>query len=134
MNGDLSESPRHRVDRPGQLTGLVDQAVGTGGLQLFAPTYMALDAAIKHTPDLLILDINMPAGDGFSVIDRLRKRDEVSHTVPLIIVSGESSAERRAEAHTHGAFGYLTKPFESGELVKMVRQALHEERILIPSV
>ena len=96
--------------------------------------YMALDAALKHAPDLLILDINMPAGDGFSVIDRLRKRDEVSHTIPLIIVSGENSAARRTEAHQHGAFGYLTKPFESGELVSMVRQALHEERILIPSV
>ena len=96
--------------------------------------YMALDAALKHSPDLLILDINMPAGDGFSVVDRLRKRDEVSHTVPLIIVSGESSAVRRSEAHRHGAFGYLSKPFESGDLVTMVRQALHEERILIPSV
>jgi len=96
--------------------------------------YMALDAAIKHNPDLLILDINMPAGDGFSVVDRLRKRDDVSPAVPLIIVSGESSQERRVAAHEHGAFGYLSKPFESGDLVKMVRQALHEERILIPSV
>jgi len=94
--------------------------------------YMALDAALKHHPDLLILDINMPAGDGFSVVDRLRNKQGSGQT-PLIIVSGENSAARRAESHRHGAFAFLSKPFQTGELVKAIRQALHEERLVIPS-
>jgi len=95
--------------------------------------YMALDAAIKHQPDLLILDVNMPAGNGFSVLERMRNNESLP-PIPLIIVSGDNTASLRALAHQHGAFSFLGKPFESGELVKCVRQALHEERIEIPSV
>jgi DNA-binding response OmpR family regulator len=96
-------------------------------------SYTALNLALKNDPDLLILDINMPAGDGFSVVDRLRQQR--SHvTAPLIVVSGDNSADRRRSAYEHGAFGFLSKPFASGELVKLVRQALREDRIEIPSV
>ncbi len=92
--------------------------------------YMALDAALKNKPDLLILDINMPAGNGFSVLERLRNREDnaVSQT-PLIIISGENTPNLRATAHRYGAFTFLGKPFESALLVKSVRQALGEERI-----
>lgn len=92
--------------------------------------YMALDLAVRHKPDLLILDINMPAGNGFSVHERLRQHAELS-TVPLIYISGEPSEWIRTSSLEHGAFAFLRKPFDTQELVSLVRQALGQEPIVI---
>ncbi|MEZ6244067.1 MAG: response regulator transcription factor [Phycisphaerales bacterium] len=93
--------------------------------------YMALDTAVKQKPDLLILDINMPAGNGFSVHERLRQHAHMS-TVPLIYVTGERNEWLRDSSLEHGAFGFLRKPFDSEELLTLVRQALGQEAIEIP--
>lgn len=92
--------------------------------------YQALDFAVKNDPDLLVLDINMPAGNGFSVHERLRNRAKLGMK-PLIFISGEDGDWVERSALDHGAFAFLRKPFDNEDLFMHIKQALGEERIVI---
>jgi len=85
--------------------------------------YTALSLAVHHAPDLIILDIGMPAGGGFSVLERLRNGD-VPTRPPVIMISGDNSADSRATAHAFGAYAFMSKPIESGDLIRTVQSAL----------
>jgi DNA-binding response OmpR family regulator len=79
--------------------------------------------ANKEIPDLVILDIRMPAGDGFSVGEILRQSDR-THRIPIIFLTGspETNAEERAMAV--GARFYIKKPYDPEELLDAVKRAL----------
>jgi len=87
--------------------------------------------AHKEKPDLIILDIRMPAGDGFSVAERL-KRSTNTFTIPIIFLTG--SPERNAEerATKVGARFYIKKPYDPEELLDAVRRALQTDLELEP--
>ena len=85
--------------------------------------YQALAIARKEHPDLLILDVHMPAGSGFSVLDRLRMVPEIANT-PVIIITGDYSMENMLEAERHGIELVLQKPFSTQDLLAYVRAAL----------
>ena len=82
--------------------------------------------AHKEVPDLVLLDIRMPAGDGFSVAQQLRKSTDTLH-IPIIFLTGspEKNSEQRAE-HL-GARFYIKKPYDPEELLDAVRRALETE-------
>jgi DNA-binding response OmpR family regulator len=87
--------------------------------------YQALAIARKEHPDLLILDVHMPAGSGFSVLDRLKSVPEIANT-PVIIVTGDYSMETMLEADRHGVDLVLQKPFSTHDLLAYVRAALND--------
>ena len=73
--------------------------------------------------DLVITDLNMPVMDGLTMIEELRKLPE--HTgVPIIFLTTESDADLKARAKAAGATGWLTKPFDPENLVKIARKVL----------
>jgi DNA-binding response OmpR family regulator len=79
--------------------------------------------AHKESPDLIILDIRMPAGDGFSVAEKL-KQSSLTEQIPIIFLTG--SPERNAEerAMELGARFYIKKPYDPEELLEAVRRAM----------
>ncbi len=79
--------------------------------------------ALKEKPDLIILDIRMPAGGGFSVAEKL-KRSTLTWTIPIIILTGSSEKDAEARAKDLGIHFYIKKPYDSEELLDAVRQAL----------
>ncbi len=79
-----------------------------------------IDKAVKTMPDLILLDILMPQVDGFEVCRRLRKIPETQN-IPIIMLTAIKSPESLQKAKEAGAQDYLAKPFESGELVEIVR-------------
>jgi DNA-binding response OmpR family regulator len=81
--------------------------------------------AKKHEPDLIILDLGLPAGDGFVVMDRLKTVPSLS-LVPVIIVSARDARANQERALKAGAKAYLQKPVSNAELLAVVRQALGE--------
>ncbi|MHC4947765.1 MAG: response regulator [Planctomycetota bacterium] len=85
--------------------------------------YQALDFAVRQKPDLLILDVHMPAGDGFDVHDRVSKHPELTVT-PTIYMTRDPSWQIEAEAREHGGFTLLHKPFDPEMLLEAVRDAL----------
>jgi CheY-like chemotaxis protein len=79
--------------------------------------------AHKEKPDLIILDIRMPAGDGFSVTERLKNS---SHTwnIPIIFLTGSPEKDAEERAMALGARFYINKPYDPEELLDAVKRAL----------
>lgn len=89
--------------------------------------YMALEQARKFKPDVMVLDIRMPAGDGFSVQQRMSKIPELK-TTPVIYITGDPSFQLDLKAEQVGAFGLIHKPLSLAELVKMIESAVKHQR------
>ena len=75
-------------------------------------------------PDLILLDINMPGGDGLTLAGELRRTTQV----PIIILSGKGSMVDRVVGLEVGADDYIAKPFELRELLARVRAVLRRAR------
>ncbi|HEY4764659.1 MAG TPA: response regulator [Candidatus Sulfotelmatobacter sp.] len=94
-------------------------------------TFFAADAlsgvteAQKHRPDLIILDLGLPAGDGFTVMERL-KQIPLLAAIPIIVVSARNGLGNQKRAHEAGAKAFLQKPVNDAELLAVIRQALGE--------
>lgn len=71
-------------------------------------------------PDVIITDINMPRMDGFGFIDAVREKDALK-SVPILVLTTESSAELKARARDAGATGWIVKPFAQDKLVRALR-------------
>jgi len=83
----------------------------------------ALRAEIEartHKPDLLLVDLGLPDGDGLTVIRRVRAWSPV----PIIVLSARTMEEQKIAALDAGADDYITKPFSAPELLARVRAAL----------
>lgn len=82
-----------------------------------------LVAARETQPDLILLDVEMPDRDGFSVCAEL-KTDSMTKDIPIIFLTGAASTEEKIRGLELGATDYVTKPFEPAELKARVRAAL----------
>ena len=87
----------------------------------------ALDLAIDHTPDMVILDLSMPGMDGIEVCRELR----AWYTGPILVLSVRSGETDKIAALDTGADDYLTKPFSAGELLARVRAQLRRAASLV---
>jgi CheY-like chemotaxis protein len=85
----------------------------------------SITEARKHMPDLIILDLGLPAGDGFSVLERLKANDSLS-MIPVIVVSGRVRIPNRDWAIKAGAIAFLQKPVDNARLLSLIRQILGE--------
>jgi len=72
-------------------------------------------------PDLLITDINMPRMDGFELIEAVRAKQE-HRSLPILVLSTESSDEKKSRAWQAGATGWITKPFDADKLGAAIRR------------
>jgi len=79
--------------------------------------------AHKENPDLIILDIRMPAGDGFSVAEKLRQSNQ-TEPIPIIFLTGSPEKNAEERAMQLGARFYIKKPYDPEELLEAVRRAM----------
>lgn len=79
----------------------------------------AYKQAVEHRPDLIILDVRMPAGGGFSSIDRM-KHSLATRDIPVIFLTAFDDEEIREQARTMGAAGYFRKPFNDREFMDAI--------------
>ncbi len=85
--------------------------------------YQALHMALSQSPNLLLLDIHMPAGEGLSVQERIRNTPALART-PVIYLTGERSDRIKVAARELGAYAVLYKPFDFDQLLTTIRNAL----------
>jgi DNA-binding response OmpR family regulator len=85
----------------------------------------SVSEARKHVPDLIILDLGLPGGDGYVVIERLHRNPALA-MIPIIVVSGRDVQSNRDRAIKAGAKVYLQKPVDTSELLATIRHALGE--------
>ena len=97
-------------------------------------TFFAIDGvsavaeARKHMPDLILLDLGLPGGDGFNVMEWLAGNPYLV-VIPIIVVSARTGHENRMRARKFGAKAFLEKPVENDELLAVIRQALGEAAV-----
>lgn len=74
-----------------------------------------------HRPDVIVTDINMPRMDGFGFIEAVRSNTDHA-SIPILVLTTESDAEKKARARAAGATGWIVKPFEPEKLVAAIRR------------
>ena len=83
----------------------------------------AVSEARKHQPDLIILDLGLPAGDGFIVLDRFRANINLA-LIPVVVVSGRDIHGNRDRALSAGARAFVQKPWNDSELLGIIANVL----------
>ena len=83
----------------------------------------AIKTAVEKSPDLIILDVSMPAGSGIHVAETLRGNSQACN-IPIIFMTAKTNPEYFTKAMENSAIAFLTKPFEDNALVAMVDTAL----------
>lgn len=83
----------------------------------------AYELASKNKPDLIILDVRMPAGGGFSSIDRM-KHSLTTRNIPVIFLTAFDDEEMREEGRNLGAAGFFRKPFDDSEFMAAIEGVL----------
>jgi DNA-binding response OmpR family regulator len=86
---------------------------------------MAVAAARREQPDLIILDLGLPGGDGYQVLGRLKTLMSTSST-PVIVLSARDPKVHEERSRAAGADAFLQKPAESATLMAEVRRLLGE--------
>lgn len=85
--------------------------------------YAAMSVAQKEHPNLIILDLGLPAGDGFVVLKRLQNSDALS-SIPVIILTGRDPQSNEEKTLQAGATAFFQKPADNGELLAVIRATL----------
>lgn len=83
---------------------------------------IGLDKAITQLPDIILLDLMMPVMDGLQMLGKL-KDDPDAHNIPVIMVSAKGQDEDLAKALKAGAWGYVVKPWQNGQLESAITSA-----------
>ncbi|MFQ5509944.1 MAG: PleD family two-component system response regulator [Leptospirillia bacterium] len=86
---------------------------------------MGVTMAVRDQPDLILLDISMPAGGGFSVAERLRNLPNLEGT-PIIFITASKDPDIKTQAMNYRPVGYFEKPFDSEELQRKIMETLGE--------
>lgn len=110
------------VDDEPQIRRFLRTSLGAQGYRLSEASNVAEAVALaeKEKPDLVVLDLGLPDGEGFDVIERLRR----SSQVPIVVLSVRNDEQGKVRALDLGADDYVTKPFGMEELMARVRTAL----------
>ena len=85
--------------------------------------YSALAMALKETPHLIILDLGLPAGDGFAVLKQVKQYPALS-CVPIIVLTGRDFSVNERRSLESGAVAFFQKPANEVELMGVIRTNL----------
>jgi len=88
-----------------------------------ADALSAISEARRHQPDLIILDLGLPAGDGFVVMERFRANMHLSMT-PVIVVSARDRLANEQRAIKAGAKAFLQKPVDNDQLLATINHLI----------
>ncbi|MFZ1029612.1 MAG: diguanylate cyclase [Limnoraphis robusta] len=127
-------SPIHDIlivdDSPADLNLLINILSTTGYRTRIAPTgKLAIQSALAHPPDLIMLDIKLPDLDGYTVCQQL-KLDENTFHIPIIFLSALDRVLDKVKAFEVGGADYITKPYESEEVLARIKLHLAHQRLL----
>jgi DNA-binding response OmpR family regulator len=90
-----------------------------------ADALSTISEARKERPDLIILDLGLPAGDGYVVMERLRTNPNLA-VIPVVVVSARDARANKERSLKAGATAFLQKPVDNVELLAVIRTALGE--------
>jgi DNA-binding response OmpR family regulator len=117
------------VDDEHNIRNILDFSLNAEGFAVISASNgeEAFDAAVNERPDLVILDVMMPKGDGFATC-RLIKQDSRTAHIPVVLLTARTTREDRERGHEVGADGYITKPFSPDRVIETVQSLLGVKR------
>lgn len=83
----------------------------------------AYQFALENTVDLVLTDVNMPNMDGITLVSKLRELDAYKY-IPILVLTTESSDEKKKQGRAAGATGWIVKPFNPSTLIQTVEKVL----------
>ncbi|MGP9789102.1 response regulator [Roseinatronobacter sp. NSM] len=113
------------VDDSPTIRGLVADVLRKAGFEVFLASdgVEGVGTLTDANPDLIITDINMPKMDGFGLIETVRATGNYS-SIPILVLTTESSAELKTRARNAGATGWIVKPFDDERLIAVISRVL----------
>ncbi len=84
----------------------------------------ALETMAERTPDLLLLDIEMPRMDGYALAEQMRRDQRLRH-IPIMMLTSRSGDKHRQRALALGVNDYMPKPYQEADLISRIRALLH---------
>ena len=115
------------VDDSETVRQVLQLALGNAGYQV-VEAEDGFDALVKLSGaqiDMLITDLNMPNMDGLELIKKVREEGTHRFT-PIVMLTTESSEEKKKAGREAGASGWIVKPFKPEQLLKVVKMVLGE--------
>jgi putative two-component system response regulator len=129
----LTESTIVIVDDEDSNVALLERILSLHGYQSvvgITDPLEALDVIAEHSPDLVLLDLHMPALDGFDILHALRtSTDPARRVLPVIVLTADATTAARRRALAGGAADFLTKPFDVVEVALRIRNTLERQRL-----
>ena len=125
-------SPRKKIlivdDDQDLVVGLAVRLRKVGGYDVIMASdgLGAVTKAQREKPDLIILDLGLPVGDGFSVLERLKTLMNTA-LIPVIVLSARDPGEAQDAVLGMGADGFFQKPADNDQLLAAIRHALGED-------
>ncbi len=117
------------VDDEPEICWILSRALGELGFDVATAesAQAALAAFESQVPDVVLLDLRLPDGDGLEVLRRIREQDEQA---PVVMLTGHGTIESAVRAMKLGAFDYLIKPVHLEEVRVVVEKALENRRLV----
>jgi len=114
------------IDDEPAIVGSVQRALGDEGYATLGATSgdEGIRLALRHNPDLIILDINMPGIDGLQTLKALRKHSALKKTAVIMFTMQHSADSIVRCMVDHGALDYVVKPFQMEELLDRLQVTL----------
>ncbi|MDP2957870.1 MAG: sigma-54 dependent transcriptional regulator [Longimicrobiales bacterium] len=116
------------VDDEPEIREILTQILEREGIRVIsAPDgHLALRQVHFASPDAVLLDVRMPGLSGMDVLKKIREADD---DLPVVLVTAFANLQQAVEAMKQGAYGYLAKPFDNTEVIRVTRQALSEGQL-----
>lgn len=115
------------VDDEPHILKLVSFSLTSKGFDVIEATdgLSAIELAESEQPDLILLDVMMPALDGYEACRRIKDNPKTAH-IPVVMLSAKSQKAEQAVGIDAGAIDYICKPFTPSDLVEQVKGFLGE--------
>jgi len=105
------------------------RAAGYTNIRGATASRAVLQLYAEFRPDILLLDLHMPGLTGFEVMEQLRPVVRAGEFFPILVLTGDATAESKRRALSGGARDFLTKPFDQAEVVARVRNLLETQTL-----
>lgn len=114
------------VDDSASMRALLRAALTSSGFEVEQAEdgQEALEWLATNEVDVVLTDINMPRLDGFGLIEKLRE-SALHAERPILVLTTESSDEKKMRAKNAGATGWIVKPFDAAKLTAALRRVAH---------
>ncbi len=88
---------------------------------------IGLSVIVREKPDVVIIDLNMPAGGGFLMAERVIRHPDLGR-IPFIVITASKLPQSREKATSLGIKHYLEKPFKTEELLEALQECLRDDK------